>query len=229
MGCRSSKVDVSEPVDIEGEFGDWLLQCGIRWTTVATLTFRNPCHNQVERLGARSVNAIWRATGRGAVSFICAEFGSVTGRYHLHGLYDCDLAGRSALRKFWRMAHGVVSLKTFEPGRGFSRYVSKYVTKETRGYGEWNFFSSYGDWDEIQERPEYAAHQYEIEADRSWAKFQKNLRQRIEFGKVWQEKEKKEGRYVGMAGGSPADDDWVDTRPMSGYTRYLSELGQLRS
>jgi len=199
-------------------FGDWLLSSGISWDTVATLTFRNNCHQQVERLGARIVNHLGRVTGHRVAAFICSERGSVTGRYHLHGLLACGNDGRAALREFWRMAFGFVDIKPFEREGGYAHYVTKYVGKEAGEYGEYGIFGTGYGWESIQERPQKQKHQAEIEGA---ALLQREI---IEYG---QKEAGKRLRLRRENGGSESDEEWIDAVPMSGYTRYLSELNRL--
>jgi hypothetical protein len=70
------------------------------------------------------------------------EHGIVAGRIHAHALYHfsdgSDFWGRlfqwGDLRDDWKNRHGAANVKEFDPKKGATHYVSKYVSKELADY-----------------------------------------------------------------------------------------------
>lgn len=126
------------------EVGDWLDTLA-PWTFWFTFTYRYaPSLPTVRRTMSR-----WTADVKPSLVFWGSESGPCTGRNHVHGLlyFDPDrlnepLLGAVAIRPaaLWKSAFlrfGRSAVDTFDPEKGATHYVSKYVTKRLSDFDLW--------------------------------------------------------------------------------------------
>lgn len=123
------------------ELGRWLDGLG-GWASFGTFTFGS-------RFGPEGPSADralfhfrgWRAglgVARPAQCFVAVEAGRL-GRVHLHALLG-ELGGgvpRSAVWRSWFERFGRASITSFDPDRGATYYVAKYLTKAPLHWDIW--------------------------------------------------------------------------------------------
>lgn len=116
-------------------WGDFLSQ--YRWDWFVTLTFEG----DVKTFTAHRRCNVWlrsleKAAGQPIAWFRGDEFGEKFGKFHMHLL----IANVAHLHRFtwmkqWKDRNGFARIFEFDPSKGATYYIAKYVTKQ---FGEWD-------------------------------------------------------------------------------------------
>tara|TARA_Y100000310_G_C20686271_1_gene819241 strand:- start:2906 stop:3349 length:444 start_codon:yes stop_codon:yes gene_type:complete len=130
-------------VKTQVNYGEWLGQFDWQW--FVTLTFR---HDPPKPLTALRKYRRWEKSNdlffpSNPYSFIATEDGSKFGRLHLHSLVGGQGMGqpKAAWQSWFRDPFGGrARIESYDPKKGASFYISKYVTKSL---GEWEVL---GEW-----------------------------------------------------------------------------------
>lgn len=121
--------------DLTCTWGEWLSTWP--WDWWATLTFRDEYSpNAADRAFLRW--ARWLRTDSPSLGyFVGHELGRIGGRLHLHALIGGlqPQVYRTAAWKRWHDRHGRAEILPYDPDRGASHYISKYVAKDFARYG----------------------------------------------------------------------------------------------
>lgn len=230
---RQSEDDSKQQAVVRASWGQWI--AGYDWTHFVTFTFRDvgriisahrACHEVTRRA--------FRITGTDSRAVIAGEYGSATGRYHLHGLLNMDDCGLVGVVDWWRAQYGITHDRRYDAARGASGYVAKYITKELTQAAEVaiDIYPGSSKWRSCGIRPAGLTWYDRNERDRLWRKNEKievEITQGQETPLSKEEKAqiaetlRQENRQI--AARYKAEWEWLDARPLTGYDRYIAELG----
>ena len=106
------------------------------WDWFVTLTFRDPQPSfRANRLYQRFARDVERAAGLGVAWFMVFEYGSRTGRLHIHALMlNVAHLNRLMWMEEWNQRAGYARILPFDRSKGAAFYCAKYVTKTS---SEW--------------------------------------------------------------------------------------------
>lgn len=108
---------------------------GYQWAHFHTLTFRRESGEEyARREWKRYLRLLTLEAGVPLQWFYGIEHGERFGRVHIHALTgNTERLPRDVMAEQWRAGHS--RIVPYEPGRGASHYIAKYVTKEM---AEWD-------------------------------------------------------------------------------------------
>jgi len=119
---------------VRSEMGEWLST--FPWDWWCTLTFRNEYSPDAATRAFLRLTDWLRKDSPGVGYFVGHEVGRL-GRLHLHALIGGlePYVQRTAAAKRWDRRHGHARIFPYDPDRGASHYIAKYVSKEL---AEWD-------------------------------------------------------------------------------------------
>jgi hypothetical protein len=115
-------------------WGDFLSQ--YRWDWFVTLTFEGDVKSfTAHRRCERWLRDLERAAGMPIFWFRADEYGELNGKFHMHLLVgNVAHLGRFAWMNRWQKHNGFARNFPYDPAKGASFYVAKYVTKQLGDY-----------------------------------------------------------------------------------------------
>jgi hypothetical protein len=135
---------------LQGELARWLTLYS--WDWFATLTFSQKQFRVRPALAWRVLEsylgelAAWTDSGGGCFrAFAAQEFGAEGDNAHFHLLVGGLLPDTFARSwwKFWKEGLGRARIDAYDPALGAGYYVSKYLLKDARQYGEWRLLGAW--------------------------------------------------------------------------------------
>lgn len=235
---RPSAEDCRSALELRAEWAAWIATFG--WNRWGTLTFRDagPGRNVGRRVSAYRASAsmcrrAFRITGRSACAAVAGEYGSKSGRYHLHCLLRMDDRGCERALQWWEFTYGLTHDRSYDCRGGADEYITKYILKEESAIGEFalDIYPGRAKWRasgirttaptifEEQERQKAHWRIESLETEiTTGQETPLSAEEKQEIRKTLRaEKARLNRRYEGEC-------VWLDERRMTGYDRYLAEL-----